>query len=152
MATEVTSTVRRSRVVAAATQRIWPLLADIPGLADLIPRVRSIEPDGPDWRWTLEPVEALGFRIEPAFRVAFEPEPPTSLRFVEASTGRADHGAHGAVTLDERDDDTRIAFVIGVTLRLDIPRLLARPARAILDREMALMADGFLDELERRVT
>lgn len=147
--------VRRSREIAAERERVHQTVADTPTVAELIPRVQTATPLGPDtWRWTLEEHHALGHTVQPAFTVRIEDHAPSGVRFVhQPDPGAPDGRAGGGITLVAASSEATTATVdVEVSLDLPIPRLIRGAARALIELEVRRSVDRFLAALDERVT
>ena len=149
MATFSAST-RAQADVDADRADIWAALTDPALVARLTPFVKSIEPDGDHWFWTMSGFDVLGRSIAPAFtermvfdeprRIEFHHEPP------DGATERA--GVNGWYDLsDGPGGTTRLETKLDICLDAPLPRLSAPAVRTAMKGVMATMGDRFSKNL-----
>jgi carbon monoxide dehydrogenase subunit G len=136
--------------VPVSPEPIWRVLTDPSTLAALTPLVRSIEPDGEHWRWTLHGIDGLGIRAQTAFteqmdfidgrRIAFTPAPPP---------GAAERAAiDGVYTLEATTDGgCRVAIDLTARVDLPLPGLARRSVEALMGATMRSTGDRFATNL-----
>lgn len=129
---------------------IWRVLTDPTALAQLTPLVRSIEPDGANWRWTLHGIEGLGVRAQASFtermdfidgcRIEFTPAPPP---------GKTERAAIEGIYTLEATTDGGCTVAIDLTARVDLPLpgLARRSVEALIGATMRSTGDRFATNL-----
>lgn len=143
----VAADVREVRSIPATSATLWPLVADIPSLARLIPRVERVEPVGEAWRWTMEPLSGAGYTVRPVFATSVSREEPVRVELHHVPDPGSAADASGAVVLRAADGVTRVSFHLQLVLELDLPRLLVPVVRQLLDHGLARLGKDFLHEL-----
>lgn len=139
-------------IVPAPRERIWEIVSNPDSLAALTPLVRSIEPRGDFWRWTLTGLSAFGVSAAPSFtermrlfpmhRIEFEHSPP--LDRSEMS------GVDGVYELDELDPGrTRLHIDVTMHLELPLPSFSRSAVERLVARTMQRTGDGFSENLSR---
>ncbi len=129
---------------------IWQVLTDPAVLATLTPLVRSIEPHGEHWRWTLHGIDGLGVRAQATFteqmefiagrRIIFTPDPPPG------SPERA--AIDGVYTLDPSPDGgCEVGIDLTARVDLPLPGLARRTVESIMGATMRSTGERFATNL-----
>lgn len=143
--TRFTVTVETEDVVEATRDRIWGILTDPDKVAELTPRLSRIDVKGDRWVWVMTGFNVLGVSFEPSFTEAMSFIPKEHIRFEHAPTGHAreNAGANGEYRLSDHEDGTRLWIKLIVHVDLPLPKMAGGAVRAIMQREVDKMGDGF---------
>lgn len=143
--TRFTVTVETEDVVEASRDRIWDILTDPDTVAKLTPRLSRIETEGDRWVWVMSGFNVLGVSFEPSFTEAMSFTPKEHIRFEHAPTGQAreNAGANGEYRLTDHADGTCLWIKLTVHVDLPLPKITGSAVRAVMQREVDKMGDGF---------
>ena len=140
--------------VPVAPTRIWELITDPDTLTELTPLIRSIEPTGGHWRWTLNSIDGLGLSVAASFtermefiderQIVFTHDPPAGARERAGVAGNYDLAPAGAASTDLRIDLT-------LSVDLPLPRLSRSIVQPVLEATMRATGQRFASNLYERL-
>ena len=139
--------------VPVRSTEIWQLITDPDTLAALTPLVRSIEPSGSRWQWTLDGIDALGLNVNAVFtermdfidgrQIVFSHDPPSGRRESAGIEGIYDLTPVGEAT------DLKVDLTLSVDLPLPgLSRVAVEPLMQSLMRTTgAIFASNLYERL-----
>ncbi|MFT4990823.1 MAG: carbon monoxide dehydrogenase subunit G [Acidimicrobiales bacterium] len=140
--------------VPVSSDQIWEILADPTALADLTPLVKSIEASGSQWLWTLNGIEALGFKIEADFtesmqftngtQIVFSHNPPPGKKEYAAVDGIYDVTPAGP-------ERTELQVDLTLSVDLPVPRMLRPAVERVIASTMRVTGRQFASNLYERL-
>lgn len=149
---QLSTTATRTLTVPAPVETTWALIADVPDSVAHFAGLESFLPDGPDtWRWTLKRLGAGKLSLQTVYTCVYATDPAARVVTWSAARAPADNAAvEGSWTLTAAGSGSRLVLVNQLTLDMDLPRVMRRPAQALVTRENAALIDRYLANL--RVT
>lgn len=146
---EIVTVTHRTFVVPTPPAAVHAVLADVPDSAAHFPSVLSVVADQGGWRWTFEPLGAgpLTLQIVYASRYTSDPKALTVTWAPIPTVGNT--RIEGAWRLRPEGAGTHVTLDYAATFLQPVPRLLRRPAKALVEGENARLLDGYIDNLKR---
>lgn len=140
-------------VVLAPREQIWDILTDPDTLAKLTPLVRTIDPDGDRWFWSLAGIKGLGMEVAPSFTetMAFTPKERIDYTHTPPPGAREWAGADGWYVLDDHPSGTTVSISITLHVDLPLPKLSARAVEGVMSQAMVRTGDAFARNLDREL-
>ena len=134
---ELSATASESLTVPASLEEAWALVADVPRSVAHFPGLERLDQTGEaDWTWTLEKLGTgkLVFQTCYTCRYALDPAART-VRWTAVGASGDNARVEGMWRLEAAGSGARLQLVNQLTMDIDLPRVLRRPATALLTRE-----------------
>jgi hypothetical protein len=134
--------------VTASPQEVFTVVADVPDSVAHFADVEALVPEAGGYRWTLKRagVGKLSLQMVYGCRYTSDPEVPIVRWQPMDGVGTARVSGHWQIEPD--GTGTRLTLHNNLALRIDAPRLIRRPAAAVLDKENARMLRTYLANLK----
>lgn len=145
----LSTTAQRALTVPASTQTVWAVIADVPDSVAHFAGLAAFEAAGPDtWRWRLTPIGAGQLRLQTVYTCRYTVDRGAqTVSWVAAPDPAANARVSGAWTLRPEGAGARLDLVNHLAIDIGLPRVLRRPAEALVTRENSRLIDRYLANL-----
>ena len=144
---EIEAPFRQTIRVKASPQEVFAVVADVPDSVAHFADVESLVEEDGGYRWTLKRagVGRLSLQLIYGCRYTSDPGVPTVEWVPMDGVGTARVSGHWQIEPD--GSGTRLTLHNDLVLRIDAPKLVRRPAAAVLEKENARMLRTYLANL-----
>lgn len=144
---EIEAPFRQMIRVRATPQEVFAVVADVPDSVAHFADVESLVEEDGGYRWTLKRagVGKLSLQMSYGCRYTSDPDVP-AVRW-EPMEGIGTARVSGRWQIEPDGSGTRLTLHNHLALRIDAPKLIRRPAAAVLDKENARMLRAYLANL-----
>jgi len=145
---ELSNALTRAIEVAAGPDACYALVADVPDSAAHFPQLEELVPEGGGYTWRLEKVGAGKLSLQAIYGSRYDMDPEARRVAWSPIEGVGNARVSGAWTITPQGDGARLDFTNSFTLTVNLPRLLRRPAQALVERENSRLVDAYLANLK----
>ncbi len=125
--------------VAASPQEVFAVVADVPDSAAHFPGVESLDAEEGGYRWILKRAGVGKLSLQLVYGCRYTSDPGVPVVRWEPISGIGSARVSGHWQIDPDGGGTRLTLHNHLSLRIDAPRLIRRPAAAVLEKENTRM-------------
>jgi len=143
------TTATRTLTVPASLDTTWALIADVPDSVSHFDGLAAFEPAGPDtWRWSLRKIGTGQLSLQTVYTCRYTVD-PAARQVTWAPTDAPGDNARveGSWTLTAHGTGSRLDLLNRLTIDIGLPRLMKKPAEALVTRENGRLIDRYLANL-----
>ncbi|MAE29926.1 MAG: hypothetical protein CMJ87_13240 [Planctomycetes bacterium] len=138
---------RQAIRVTASPQEVFAVVADVPDSAAHFPGVESLDADSAGYRWILKRAGVGKLSLQLVYGCRYTSDSALPVVRWEPIEGIGSARVSGHWQIDPDGTGTRLTLHNQLALRIDAPRLIRRPAAAVLEKENARMLRTYLANL-----
>jgi len=144
---DIRSTVHRALDTPADVDRVYALLADVPGSIAHFPDVESVVPRGEHWEWKLRRMGAGPIQFQVHYASRYRLDPAARAVAWDAVPGVGNTRVDGAWTIVPRPGGARFTMDAAFTVATPFPRPLRPAVEAVVAREINRLVGDYLTNL-----
>lgn len=147
---DVSATADHSFRVPATPAAALALVADVPDSVSHFPGLEGFEPAGPGaWRWTLARLGSGKLSLQTVYTCRYTHDAAAgTVRWVAVGAPGDNARVEGAWTVVPDGTGARLRLVNTLQVNVPVPRLLRRPAEALVARENERLITHYIANLE----
>jgi carbon monoxide dehydrogenase subunit G len=147
---DVSATADHSFSVPASPDEAFALVSDVPDSVRHFPGLESFDAAGPGaWRWTLAKLGSGKLSLQTIYTCRYTSDAGThGVRWVAADAAEDNARAEGTWTITAEGSGARVRLVNTLTVTVPVPRLMRRPAQALVRRENERLIKRYVDNIQ----
>lgn len=147
---DVSATADQCFSVPASPDVAFSLVADVPDSVSHFPGIDAFEAAGPGaWRWSLTPLGSGRLRLQTVYTCRYTRDAQArTVRWVAADAASDNARVEGTWTITPEGTGTRMRLINTLTIAVPVPRVMRRPAVALVGHENSRLIAEYIDNLK----
>ncbi|MEC7947889.1 MAG: SRPBCC family protein [Myxococcota bacterium] len=147
---DVSATADQGFSVPASPDAAFALVADVPDSVSHFPGIDGFEAAGPDaWRWTLATLGSGRLQLQTVYTCRYSRDAQArTVRWVAADAPSDNARVEGTWTITPEGTGTRLRLTNTLTIDVPVPRVMRRPAEALVSHENNRLIAEYIDNLK----
>lgn len=147
---DVSATADHNFSVPASPDQTFALVSDVPDSVAHFPGLERLDGAGPGaWRWTLNRIGSGKLSLQTIYTCHYTSDARTQRVQWVAADGPTDNAqVSGAWTITAEGAGARVRLVNTLTVTVQVPRLMRRPAEALVRRENERLIQRYVENIQ----
>jgi carbon monoxide dehydrogenase subunit G len=147
---DVSATADQTFTVPASPEAAFALVSDVPDSVSHFPGLDAFDADGPaTWRWTLAKLGSGKLSLQTIYTCRYTSDARArTVRWVAVGAPQDNARVEGTWTITPDGAGARLRLVNTLSIEVPVPRLMRRPAEALVSRENSRLIAQYIENLK----